>query len=158
MPHPHTIDAREQKLRQAITLGITESRISVLVEAFYGRVRRDEMLGPIFNAIISDWPVHLGRMKDFWTSIAIESGRFHGNPMVKHLAIPDIDAAHFEHWLILFNETVAEVFPEQQAQQFFSERATRIADSLMTGISVHRDGLPCIPQTNITQKEKSHAT
>lgn len=140
MAHPHTIAAREEKAAQAAAMGITEERISALVEAFYQRIRSDDLLGPIFNEKIKDWPPHLARMKDFWTSIAIESGRFHGNPMVKHLAIPGINRAHFNHWLTLFEEVLPDVMPNARACRFFSERAARIADSLMTGISIHRDG------------------
>ncbi len=146
MPHAHTIAAREEKAAQAEAFGITEERISDLVEGFYEKIRSDALLGPIFNEKITNWPPHLARMKDFWTSIAIESGRFHGNPMIKHLAIPDIERAHFDHWLALFDQTLPEVMPSAAACQFLSERAARIADSLMTGISIHRDGLPKICQ------------
>lgn len=154
MPHPHTINAREQKYNEAIAIGISEERISELVDTFYDRIRGDEILGPIFNEIITDWPPHLARMKDFWASIAIESGRFHGNPMVKHLAIPGIDQTHFTRWLALFNATLPDVFPNSNACQFLSDRAARIADSLMTGISIHHDGLPTIRQKNASKKEK----
>lgn len=140
MPHPFTVAAREEKAAQAEAMGITEARISELVDSFYAKIRDDEMLGPIFNAKIADWPPHLARMKDFWTSIAIESGRFRGNPMVKHLAIPGIERPHFDHWLALFDETLPEVMPNAAACDFLSDRAARIADSLMTGISIHRDG------------------
>ncbi len=146
MAHPDTIAAREKKVGRAAALGITEDRISDLVESFYARVRNDEMLGPIFDGRIADWPPHLARMKDFWTSIAIEAGRFHGNPMLKHLAIPGIDRSHFSRWLMLFDDTLPEVMPNAEACRFFSERAARIADSLLTGITIHRDGLPAIPQ------------
>ena len=150
MPHPYTIAAREEKAAQADALGITEARISQLVDRFYGKIREDSLLGPIFNEIIKNWPPHLDRMKAFWTSITIESGRFRGNPMVKHLAIPGIDRSHFDHWLKLFDETLPEVMPNAEACQFLSDRAARIADSLMTGISIHRDGrlggMPPVPQ------------
>lgn len=151
MVHPHTIAAREDKATQADALGITEARISDLVEGFYEKIRSDDLLGPIFNEKITNWPPHLARMKDFWVSIAIESGRFHGNPMVKHLAIPGIGRVHFDHWLSLFDETLPEVMPNAAACQFLSERAARIADSLMTGISIHRDGL-----LNIKQKKETN--
>lgn len=140
MAHPYTIAAREEKAAQAAVMGITEDRISDLVDGFYEKIRGDALLGPIFNAKIRDWPPHLARMKDFWISIAIESGRFRGNPMVKHLAIPGIKRSHFDHWLALFDETLPEVMPNAEACEFLSERAARIADSLMTGISIHRDG------------------
>ena len=154
MPHAHTIAAREEKAAHAEALGITEERISDLVEGFYEKIRRDALLGPIFNEKITNWPPHLARMKDFWTSIAIESGRFHGNPMIKHLAIPDIERSHFDHWLALFDQTLPEVMPNAAACQFLSERAARIADSLMTGISIHRDGLP----TKKQKKETNNVT
>lgn len=155
MAHPDTIAAREGKAAHAAALGITEERVSDLVEIFYARIRGDDLLGPIFDNIISDWPMHLGRMKAFWTSIAIESGRFHGSPMVKHLAISGIDRAHFDHWLVLFNEILPEAMPNSAACTFFSDRAARIADSLMTGIALHRDGLPVIPQKTKTAKQET---
>ncbi len=154
MTHPHTTSARNDKAAQAAILGITEDRISDLVETFYQRIRADALLGPIFAGKITEWPVHLSRMKDFWASIAIESGRFHGNPMVKHIAIPGIEQKHFDHWLQLFNQTLPEIFSHPEARKFLSERASRIADSLMTGISIHRQELPVIPQNRSKKKEK----
>lgn len=45
---------------------ITEEQIGDLVETFYAKVRVDPEIGPIFNAIVSDWPHHLSVLKDFW--------------------------------------------------------------------------------------------
>ena len=64
---------------------LDEDGLSRLVAAFYGRVRRDADLGPIFNDAISDWPSHLSKLTDFWHSVMLTSGRFKGNPMMKHL-------------------------------------------------------------------------
>lgn len=47
---------------------ITESEISTLVDTFYAKVRRDPDIGPIFNAIVGDWPHHLATLKDFWST------------------------------------------------------------------------------------------
>ncbi len=77
----HVAQARARKMADALALGINEAFISHLVEHFYEAIRADEMLGPIFGAKVSDWPHHLARMKDFWASIMLESGRFSGNPM-----------------------------------------------------------------------------
>ncbi|MEH6757352.1 MAG: group III truncated hemoglobin [Parasphingorhabdus sp.] len=146
MAHPDSIAAREEKAHHAAALGITEERITEMVDNFYGRIRKDALLGPIFSSKISNWPVHLARMVDFWTSIAIESGRFRGNPMIKHIAIPDIEKRHFDHWLTLFEQTLEEIMPQASARQFLLERAQRIAESLTIGISIHRDGLPKPPR------------
>lgn len=149
-----TAEARRAKAEHAASLGIDEPLISDLVETFYARVRKDSLLGPIFARHIGDWPSHLTKMKDFWASIAIESGRFHGNPMVKHIAIGSLESRHFDHWLTLFFETLEEVVPQEPARAYFRQRAGRIADSLLTGIELDRDGLKSPP----TQSPKERAS
>lgn len=116
--------------------GIDEPMIETLVHSFYGRVRVDPLIGPIFEARISDWGPHLERMCAFWSSVALMSGRYHGQPMRVHMPLP-VDAAHFDRWLALFEATAREVCPPAAADHFI-ERARRIAESLELGIaSVH---------------------
>ncbi|MGE0061664.1 MAG: group III truncated hemoglobin [Xanthobacteraceae bacterium] len=117
--------------------GIDEPMIERVVRGFYAKVRQDPMIGPVFEARIADWEPHLQRMCQFWSSVALMSGRYHGSPMVKHLPLP-VDAAHFDRWLALFRETVRALCPPA-AQTHFIERAERIAESLEMGIaSFHR--------------------
>ena len=78
--------------------GIDEMMIDQLVRGFYAQVRDDDMLGPIFASKIDDWEPHLQRMCAFWSSVVLMSGRYHGQPMAKHLLLP-IDAGHFDRWL-----------------------------------------------------------
>ena len=137
----YALRARSEKAERAAEIGIDDRLISELVESFYARVRGNPMLGPIFERHVADWTPHLARMKDFWASIALESGRFHGNPMAKHVAIGNLDHAHFDEWLGLFRDTLEEVVPNPQARAFFAERARRIAESLLMGIRLQRDGL-----------------
>ncbi len=113
--------------------GIDEPMISRLVDAFYDRVRRDPLIGPVFDARISDWGPHLEQMKLFWSSVALMSGVYHGRPMPKHLPLP-VDARHFDRWLELFEATAAEICPPAAAAHF-TERARRIAESLELGIA-----------------------
>jgi len=142
--------ARAKKTAQAHALGINDAVISNLVENFYGTVRSDALLGPIFESHVADWTSHLARMKDFWASITLESGRFRGNPMLKHIAIGGLGGLHFDHWLVLWNRTLDEVIPNEEAAQVFREAAERIAGSLLTGIQIQRDGLDFVSN----QKEK----
>jgi hemoglobin len=113
--------------------GITEAMIERLVRGFYAKVRTDALLAPIFQARIRDWEPHLAQMCAFWSSVALMSGRYHGTPMVKHLPLP-IDAAHFDRWLALFEETAKEICSPEAAAHFV-ERARRIAESLELGIA-----------------------
>lgn len=113
--------------------GIDEAMIERLVHAFYGKVRDDAVLGPVFEAKVADWDLHLQRMCAFWSSVALLTGRYHGRPMEKHLNLP-VDHRHFDHWLGLFRETAEEVCPSAAARHFV-ERAERIAESLELGIA-----------------------
>ncbi len=133
--------ARAAKRAQAEAQGVDEQFISAMVERFYASIRQDDLLGPIFAERISDWPVHLGRMKAFWRSILFNSGEFSGNPMAKHLAIPGLDDTHFARWLELFYATLRDLGPHPEGIALVAERARSIADSLLTGITIRRDGI-----------------
>jgi len=117
--------------------GIDEAMIHRLVHAFYQRVRADAFLGPVFEQRIKDWDTHLERMRLFWSSVALMSGRYRGQPMDKHLPLP-VDAAHFDRWLELFVATAREICPANAAEHFI-ERARRIAESLELGIAWRND-------------------
>lgn len=143
--------ARARKTADALAIGIDDALISDLVERFYEAIRGDELLGPIFSKHVADWPPHLARMKDFWASVTLESGRFRGNPMVKHIAVGGLGESHFGRWLQLWDETVDAAVPNAKAAAVFRAAAKRIASSLLTGIQVHRDGLTAIRSKKETQ-------
>jgi hemoglobin len=123
-----------------LAVDITEPMISALVEAFYAKVREDAVLGPVFNARIDGWTEHLAKLRDFWSSIALMSGRYKGRPMPVHAAIQEISDAHFARWLALFAETAREICPPDAAA-LFVDRSERIASSLKLGIALHRQSL-----------------
>ena len=50
-------------------LAVTDDDVARLVPRFYDRVRADEILGPIFNRAIKDWPHHLAKLEAFWSSV-----------------------------------------------------------------------------------------
>lgn len=110
----------------------SDDDIRLMVHTFYARVRTDEVLGPVFNTHIDDWDAHLKLLEDFWSSMLCRSGRFFGAPMPKHVALPDLDAAMFHHWLALFAETLA-THPNQPMARQAITIATRIANRLWLG-------------------------
>jgi hemoglobin len=137
-------NARAQKMTDALACGIDDAFISQLVDHFYGAIREDALLGPIFANKIKDWPLHLGRMKDFWASIMLESGRYSGNPMQKHIAIGGLDATHFARWRLLWDQTLAQIAPNSAVADKFRDAAERIGESLLTGIQIDRGGLSAL--------------
>ena len=79
----------------------SEAMIQALVHGFYGKIRIDSELGPIFNRAIADWDPHLEKMCAFWSSVMCMSGRYHGNPMATHLRLKTVRTEHFQRWLAL---------------------------------------------------------
>lgn len=108
--------------------GLDDRVLTRLVHGFYAKIRTDDALGPIFDARIEDWPAHLDRMVDFWSSVALMTGRYHGAPLPAHLGLP-VDWDHFARWLELFEETAAETCPPDGAA-LVTDRARRIAANL----------------------------
>ena len=118
---------------------VSEDGIRRLVDAFYDKVRLDAELGPIFlRAIPGDWEPHLTRMYAFWSSVMLTTGRYKGNPVVKHLVIPGIQPHLFERWLALFNETCGELFEDGVSEEFRA-KAARIAESLKLALFYRPD-------------------
>ncbi|MGX1096444.1 group III truncated hemoglobin [Amorphus sp. MBR-141] len=115
--------------------GIDDAMIERVVRTFYGKVRGDTLLGPVFSKRIADWEAHLQRLCDFWSSVALLTGRYSGRPMEKHMPLP-VDAQHFDRWITLFEETVRQIC-EPVAAEHFMERARRIAESLELGVAGH---------------------
>ena len=113
---------------------MTEQQLAVLVDRFYAKVRRDEMIGPLFNAAITDWPEHLEKLSAFWSSIMLTSGRYKGSPMAAHLKHrTSIEPAMFGRWLDLWRETARDTLDENEADAVIA-KADRIAESLQLGL------------------------
>ncbi|MBA2125034.1 preprotein translocase subunit TatC [Hyphomicrobium methylovorum] len=120
-----------------IEAGIDEAMIAMVVDRFYAAVREDPLLGPVFNSRVEDWDEHLTKLKAFWSSVVLMTGRYKGRPMPVHVAIEEITPQHFARWLALFAETVERDCPPAAAKLFI-DRSRRIAESLHLGIQASR--------------------
>lgn len=104
--------------------------IGALVRDFYGRVRSDERLGPIFaSEIKGDWEPHLEKMTDFWCSVILKNGAYSGRPVPAHLKLKQVREDDFDIWLGHFSQTLEARCPPDVAAVFL-DRAERIARSL----------------------------
>jgi hemoglobin len=132
-------------LRQPAHPLITEEMVRELVHAFYGKIRGDRTLGPIFDRVIGErWDAHLAKMCDFWSSVVLVSGRYKGRPLPAHMRLKDVRPEHFTLWLELFRETAEEVCPPDSAPVFI-ERSRRIAESFQLGMFFRPDDPHSIP-------------
>jgi hemoglobin len=125
---------------------VSEDGIRQLVDAFYVKVRADAELGPVFAAVIpgDDWQPHLDKMYAFWSSVMLTSGRYKGNPVMKHTTVPSMKPELFARWLVLFDETCREMF-DATVTALFREKAERIAESLKLAL-FYRPDRPWPPQ------------
>lgn len=88
----------------------TRKDIELLVDSFYGKVRKDGLIGPIFTNVIKDnWPTHLEKMYRFWETVLLYERSYRGSPFMPHSKLP-IEKRHFDRWLMLFRETLGELF------------------------------------------------
>ena len=110
--------------------------IQILVNGFYELVRKDNLIGAIFEEVAKvDWDAHLPVMYQFWESILFDTGDFKGNPMVKHIALSKktaMEAEHFERWLELLEKNINQHFSGEMAEKA-KQRAKNIA-----GLMLHK--------------------
>jgi len=94
--------------------------IERLVNAFYARVQRDDLLGFIFTDIAkTDWATHLPKMYAFWETMIFRTGSYTGSPLAAHAkltAFTSMGGPQFERWLNLFTSTVDELFAGDKAE------------------------------------------
>ena len=128
--NPSTIEARPAAEQPLVHPGVDRASIGALVRQFYSRLRKNERLGPIFaREITGDWEPHLEKMTDFWCSVILKTGDYHGRPVPAHLRLKDVTEEDFDIWLALFAETATALFAPEAAAVFV-DRANRIAKSL----------------------------
>jgi len=93
------------------------NEIVVLVDSFYDKVQKDELLGPIFDKVIQDnWDQHLEKMYRFWETVLLNNYTYHGSPFAPHARLP-ISAEHFDRWLELFLATIDDHFVGEKADE-----------------------------------------
>lgn len=103
----------------------TTDDLGLLVRRFYGAVRADALLGPVFDARVTDWEEHLDTMRRFWTTVVLGIPLYHGNPLAAHRGLL-VGDEHFARWVALWRQVVTECFIGPVATDVIA-RAERIA-------------------------------
>lgn len=84
--------------------------IKIVVNTFYGRIQKNEVLGPIFEERIGGrWEQHLEKMYRFWQTILFDEHTYSGAPFPPH-ATMSIDESHFIIWVQNWTGTVDEFY------------------------------------------------
>ena len=108
----------------------TREDIELLVTTFYDKVKPDPVIGHIFTSVFKvNWDKHLPLMFDFWENALFYTGAYLGNPMESHRRLHSIfplSEEHFNRWIVLFTETVDQLFEGEKAL-LAKQRALSIA-------------------------------
>lgn len=112
--------------------------IKQLVDTFYGKIRENELLGPIFNGIIQDkWPHHLEKMYRFWQTVLLGEHTYYGSPFPPHAKLP-MEQKYFDTWLGFWYETLNESFKGPKADEA-KRRGDKMAVMFLSKINYYRN-------------------
>ncbi len=99
---------------------VTGKDIELLVDTFYDKIRKDELIGFIFTDIAKvNWEKHLPIMYSFFENMLFYTGSYTGNPMELHKHINrlfPLTDEHFKRWNLLFSTSVDELFAGERAE------------------------------------------
>lgn len=116
----------------------TMEDIRLLVDTFYGKIRVDQLLGPIFNGVIKDrWPEHLEKMYRFWQTVLLGEHTYYGSPFPPHAQLP-VQQKHFDTWLKLWSETIDSQFTGVKAGEA-KWRGDKMAVMFLSKIEYYRN-------------------
>ncbi|UYW01609.1 group III truncated hemoglobin [Flavobacterium agricola] len=116
----------------------TRDDVVLLVDVFYNKVGLNPLIGPIFHGILkNDWQPHLNKMYNFWETVLFENTHtYNGAPFPPHRDLP-LDQIHFDTWITIFKETVAENFDGPRADEALW-RAGKMAEMFLHKIKYFR--------------------
>ena len=120
---------------------INRENIEIMVNIFYQKVLKDEVVGPFFIAKLGDdmkndyWQPHIELLVNFWSSMILHDASYDGNPMRPHFYLGELTHDVFKQWLKLFAETVDGIYiPKLGAE--FKERGENIAGNFMRNLYI----------------------
>jgi hemoglobin len=119
----------------AMHASIGRAALAELVDRFYDRVRRDPLLGPVFESAIpaQEWEAHKARLLAFWCSAMLGTREFRGNVMARHRVLDGITPQHFARWLTLFEDSAAGLFAPAEAARL-AHAARGLAHGMQIGL------------------------
>ena len=115
---------------------ITRDNIRIMIDRFYSKILKDEILADFFieklgDEMISDeWQRHLDILTDFWASITLGDTAYKGQPVKPHMHMEGLQRVTFERWLEFFFETVDRLYTKEAAD-IFKTRSQTIANNFM---------------------------
>jgi hemoglobin len=116
-----------------------------LVRAFYGRALADAMIGYLFTDVAKmDVEAHIPVIASFWETILLGARSYGGGAFRPHAELhakSSLRRAHFQRWLVLWEETVDELFAGPRAE-LAKAHAHRVAHAFHGRLQTHPSPTP----------------
>ena len=100
---------------------LNKEDIELVVKTFYEKIKADNEIGFFFSKVVAmNWEQHMPKMCAFWENILFFTGEYEGNPLIAHRKINQqytTTTAHFNKWILLFDETINELFSGANAEK-----------------------------------------
>jgi len=97
----------------------TREDITRLIVQFYEQVKKDSIIGFIFNDVVNmNWEVHIPVIVDFWETILLDNPVYKKNAMEVHYDLNKkiaLQQKHFSQWLLLFYTSVDNLYTGKTA-------------------------------------------
>jgi hemoglobin len=108
----------------------TREDVERLVRAFYSRAMTDPIIGFLFTEIARlDLEAHVPVISNFWETILLGAQSYRGGAFRPHaelhMKVP-LRSAHFQRWVVLWWETIDELFAGERAE-LAKAHAARVA-------------------------------
>lgn len=129
-------------VHKANFVGITKPVVRLVITAFYEKVKRDELLGPVFADIVGDnWDAHVEKVCSFWFYVTrLDLGYAARNFVPAHTRHLSIKSSLLPQWLLLFRETAKKNCTSEMAEVFI-DIAERMAVSLEMSLAGRDDAM-----------------
>ncbi len=92
-----------------------------LIDTFYGVVRKDDVIGYIFNDVMDlNWDEHTEKIAGFWNTILFSQPTYTGNPVKAHIGINRLERLtedHFDRWYEIWTQTIDKIFDGPKADE-----------------------------------------
>jgi hemoglobin len=96
-----------------------QENLARLLRHFYADIRQHQLVGPIFNKQIEDWPAHLETIHSFWARMIGGPARYSGQMPAKHISL-GLSANHFQAWLQLWEFNCHAYLNKIEAEEMIS--------------------------------------
>jgi hemoglobin len=105
-----------------------EKDIKLFLDAFYEKVKVDEVISYLFNDVAKlNWDEHMPKIYAFWESILLGKASFSGDVMGAHIRLHQkekLTTTHFDRWIQLFEETLNEMYEGAVATEAINRART----------------------------------